>query len=88
MCDYAYMMDRICTPGWDNFKVSENLGANAVVPVAPAVTFLVGFWKISLNQGGRLCPAYYYLPPLRFSDLPRAMQYYMITSPSRNKLMK
>ena len=27
-------------PGWDRVKVSENLGATAVAPVAPVVTSL------------------------------------------------
>ena len=34
------MMGRICPPGWDRVKVFENLGATAVVPVAPVNTFL------------------------------------------------
>ena len=38
------MVGRICPPsGWDRVKVSENLGATAVAPVAPADT--------SLNRG-------------------------------------
>ena len=35
------MVGRICPPGWDRVKVSENLGATAVAPVAPADTSLV-----------------------------------------------
>ena len=31
---------RICPPGWNRVKASENLGATAVPPVAPAVTSL------------------------------------------------
>ena len=34
------MVGRICPPGWDRVKVSENLGATAVAPVAPADTSL------------------------------------------------
>ena len=35
------MVGRICPlPGWDRVKVSENLGATVVAPVAPAVTSL------------------------------------------------
>ena len=33
------MVGRICPPGWDRVKVSENLGA--VAPVAPADTSLL-----------------------------------------------
>ena len=29
------MVGRICPPGWNRVKVSENLGATAVVAVAP-----------------------------------------------------
>ena len=33
------MVGRICPPpGWDRVKVSENLGATAVAPVAPVDT--------------------------------------------------
>jgi hypothetical protein len=35
------MLGRICPPGWNRVKVSENLGATAVAPVAPAVTSLI-----------------------------------------------
>jgi hypothetical protein len=35
------MVGRICPPGWDRVKVSENLGATTVAPVAP-VGGLVG----------------------------------------------
>ena len=35
------MVGRICPPGWDRVKVSENLGATAVAPVAPADTSLI-----------------------------------------------
>ena len=38
------MVGRICPPpppGWDRVKVSENLGATAVAPEAPADTSLV-----------------------------------------------
>ena len=35
------MVDRVCPPGWDRVKVSENLGVTAVAPVAPADTSLV-----------------------------------------------
>ena len=34
------MVGRICPPGWDRVKVSENLGVTAVAPVAPAVSSL------------------------------------------------
>ena len=34
------MVGRICPPGGDRVKVSENLGATAVAPVAPADTSL------------------------------------------------
>ena len=34
------MVGRICPPGWDRVRVSENLGATAVAPVAPADTSL------------------------------------------------
>ena len=34
------MVGRICPPGWDRVKVSENLGVTAVAPVAPADTSL------------------------------------------------
>ena len=34
------MVGRICHPGEDRVKVSENLGATVVVPVAPVDTFL------------------------------------------------
>ena len=34
------MVGRICPPGWDRVKVSENLGETAVAPVAPADTSL------------------------------------------------
>ena len=34
------MVDRICPPGEDRVKVSENLGATAVAPVAPVDTSL------------------------------------------------
>ena len=34
------MVGRICPPGWDRVKVSENLGATAVAPVAHADTSL------------------------------------------------
>ena len=36
------MVGRICPPGWDRVKVSENLDATAVAPVAPADTSLNG----------------------------------------------
>ena len=36
----APMVGRICPPGWNRVKVSENLGATAVVPVAPVDTSL------------------------------------------------
>ena len=32
------MVGKICPPGWDRVKVSENLGETAVTPVAPADT--------------------------------------------------
>ena len=31
------MVGRICPPSWNKVKVSENLGATAVAPVAPVV---------------------------------------------------
>ena len=31
----APMVGRICPPGWNRVKVSENLGSTAVAPVAP-----------------------------------------------------
>ena len=34
------MVGRICPPGWNRVKVSENLGATAVAPVAPVDTSL------------------------------------------------
>ena len=34
------MVGRICPPGWNRVKVSENLGATAVVPVASVDTSL------------------------------------------------
>ena len=34
------MVGRICPPGWKKVKVSENLIATAVVPVAPVDTSL------------------------------------------------
>ena len=34
------MLGRICPPGWNRVKVSENLGATTVVLVAHAVTSL------------------------------------------------
>ena len=34
------MVGRICPPGWDRIKVSGNLGATLVAPVAPVVTSL------------------------------------------------
>ena len=44
------MVGRICPPpGWDRVKVSENLGATAVAPVAPADTSLLTyhiFWVL------------------------------------------
>ena len=36
----APMVGRICPPGWNRVKVSENLGATAVAPVAPVDTSL------------------------------------------------
>ena len=36
----ALMVGRICPPGWKKVKVSENLIATAVVPVAPVDTSL------------------------------------------------
>ena len=35
------MVGRICPPGWDRVKVSENLGATAVAPVAPVAPGLI-----------------------------------------------
>ena len=38
----SVMVGRICPPpGWDRVKVSENLGATAIAPVAPADTSLL-----------------------------------------------
>ena len=34
------MVGRICPPGWNRVKVSENLGATPVAPVAPVDTSL------------------------------------------------
>jgi hypothetical protein len=34
------MVGRICPPGWDRVRVSENLGATSVAPVAPVDTSL------------------------------------------------
>ena len=36
----APMVSRICPPGWNRVKVSENLGATPVAPVAPVDTSL------------------------------------------------
>ena len=36
------MLGKICPPGGDRVKVSENLAATAVAQVAPGDTFLVG----------------------------------------------
>ena len=36
----SLMVGRICPLGWDWVKVSENLGATLVAPVAPVVTSL------------------------------------------------
>ena len=42
-CDAtSAMVGRIYPPGGDRVKVSENLGATAVVPVAPVDTSLLG----------------------------------------------
>ena len=38
----APMVGRICPPGWNRVKISENLDATAVVPVAPVDTSLKG----------------------------------------------
>ena len=43
-------------PGWNRVKVSENLGATAVAPVAPVDTSLN---PISTEKS-RLCPPHYY----------------------------
>ena len=37
-------------PGWDRVKVSENLGATAVAPVAPVVTSLNMMVKSGLEE--------------------------------------
>ena len=42
------MVGTICSPGWDRVKISENLGATVVTPVAPVDTSLADV------QGGRL----------------------------------
>ena len=43
------MVGRICPPGWDRVKVSENLGATSVAPVAPADTSLYTFFLQNSN---------------------------------------
>ena len=45
----SVMVGRICLPGGDRVKVSENLGATAVAPVAPVVTSLV--CTVEANRG-------------------------------------
>ena len=40
------MVGRIYPPGWDKVKVSENLGATSIAPVAPADTSLYEKFKI------------------------------------------
>ena len=52
------MVGRICPPpGWNRVKVSENLGATAVAPVAPVDTSLQ-----YLNQGGQIMPTRIFRP--------------------------
>ena len=47
------MVGRICPPpppGWDRVKESENLGATAVAPVAPADTSLKSSYGPSISH--------------------------------------
>ena len=43
------MVGRICPPGCNRVKVSQNLGATAVAPVAPVDTSLEGILKKSIS---------------------------------------
>ena len=45
------MVGRICPPGWNRIKVSENLGATPVAPVAPVDTSLscINFFEIAIH---------------------------------------
>ena len=43
----AMVGQNLPSPGWNRVKASENLGATAVAPVAPAVTSL-GIYKIEI----------------------------------------
>ena len=44
------MVGRICPPGWNRVKVSENLGATAVATVAPADTSLIWVEKFLVEE--------------------------------------
>ena len=46
-CNQAYSVDRICSLDSKRVKVSENLGATGVAPVAPVVTSL---WPLMHHQ--------------------------------------